>query len=143
QRLAVDLLHPGRRARSGSGGRHLQPVPHHPGRRIPVVEIYARRGPAGPRACYPGMTDASALADILLRLDQLEAEGAVRRVMAEYMHLCDALDADTPMDALGALFTADAIWEGKGTRYGVTFGRHAGRAAIVAMLDGYRGPVPH
>ena len=82
-------------------------------------------------------------AEILARLDALEAESAVRRVMADYMRLCDSLDADTPMDELGALFTVDAVWEGKGARYGSTFGRHEGRAAILAMLDAYRGPQPH
>jgi hypothetical protein len=63
--------------------------------------------------------------------------------MMRYMALCDRLDADTPMDELGALFTVDAIWAGKGARYGAAFGSHRGRAAIVAMLDRYRGPVPH
>lgn len=84
------------------------------------------------------MTDAALLA----RLDRLEAEGAIRRIMAEYMRLCDRLDATTPMDALAALFTADAVWEGRGTRYGAAFGRHEGRDAIIAMLDRYRDP-PH
>jgi hypothetical protein len=77
------------------------------------------------------------------RLAALEAESAVRRVMSDYMRLCDRLDADTPMDALGALFTADAEWVGAGARYGTSFGRYAGRTAIVAMLDRYRGPPPH
>lgn len=89
------------------------------------------------------MSDPRALAEIVARLDRLEAENEVRRVMADYMRLCDSLDADTPMDELGALFTVDAAWEGKGARYGVAFGRHEGRAAIVAMLDAYRGPEPH
>lgn len=89
------------------------------------------------------MSVERAQAEILARLDMLEAEGAVRRVMADYMRLCDSLGADTPMDELGALFTVDAVWEGKGARYGATFGRHEGRAAIVAMLDAYRGPQPH
>lgn len=84
------------------------------------------------------MSDAALLA----RLDRLEAEGAIRRIMAEYMRLCDRLDATTPMDTLGALFAADAVWEGRGARYGTAFGRHEGRAAIVAMLGRYRDP-PH
>ena len=80
---------------------------------------------------------------VLARLDALEAEGAIRRVMAEYLRLCDRLDADTPMDVLGELFTEDAVWAGQGARYGVTYGSHDGRAAIVAMLAKYRGPPPH
>ena len=31
----------------------------------------------------------------------------------------------------------------RGKRYGAAFGGHTGRDAIVAMLDSYRGPVPH
>jgi hypothetical protein len=76
------------------------------------------------------------------RLEQLEAESAIRRLMAEYMRLCDSLDAQTPMDQLGALFAKDAVWVGRGARYGAAFGRREGRAAIVAWLDGYRRP-PH
>lgn len=80
---------------------------------------------------------------ILDRLEVLEAQAAIRQVMARYMELCDHLDAATPMDELGALFTPDAEWAGKGARYGAAFGGHQGREAIVAMLDAYRGPTPH
>ena len=80
---------------------------------------------------------------LLGRLARLEAHGEIRRIMMRYMELCDRLDASTPMDELGSLFTTDAIWVGKGQRYGTTFGAHQGRPAIVAMLDKYRGPVPH
>jgi ketosteroid isomerase-like protein len=79
----------------------------------------------------------------MARLSALEAEGAVRRVMADYMRLCDQLDASTPMEALGELFTEDAVWAGAGGRYAATFGSHVGRAAIVAMLARYQGPPPH
>ncbi len=77
------------------------------------------------------------------RLERLEAEAAIRRLMARYMALCDQLDATTPMDELGGLFARDATWRGAGGRYGAAFGRHAGRTAIVAMLGAYRGPPPH
>lgn len=80
---------------------------------------------------------------LLERLQALEDQAAIRRLMARYMELCDHLDADTPMDALGDLFTEDAEWAGKGERYGQAFGGHHGRAAIVAMLDTYRGRPPH
>lgn len=89
------------------------------------------------------MTGERALPEIVARLEALEAESAVRRVVADYMRLCDSLGPDTPMDELGALFTVNAVWEGKGARYGAVFGRHEGRTAIVAMLDAYRGPEPH
>lgn len=76
------------------------------------------------------------------RVDRLEAERAVRGVLVRYLGLCDTLGEATPMDELGLLFTDDAVWVGVGTRYGAAFGEHAGRAAIVAFLDGYRLP-PH
>jgi ketosteroid isomerase-like protein len=84
----------------------------------------------------------AALPALLARLDALEAQVAIRGVMADYMRLCDRLDASTPMDQLGGLFTRDAVWEGTGARYGKAFGGHHGREAIVAMLDAYRNP-PH
>lgn len=77
------------------------------------------------------------------RLARFEAESAIRRVMARYMELCDHLGPETPMDELGGLFTTDAVWAGTGVRYANAFGGHRGRAAIVAMLDAYRGPPPH
>jgi SnoaL-like domain len=77
------------------------------------------------------------------RLARLEAESAIRAVITRYMTLCDTLGDDTPMDELGALFTRDAQWAGKGARYGAAFGGHRGRAAIVAMLATYRGSPPH
>ena len=77
------------------------------------------------------------------RLDRLESESTIRSVMAEYMRLCDRLDADTPMDALGDLFAEDAVWAGRGARYAAAYGALEGRAAIVNMLDAYRGPAPY
>ncbi|SEL59378.1 SnoaL-like domain-containing protein [Pseudoxanthomonas sp. GM95] len=86
---------------------------------------------------------AERLAALEQRAVRHEAESACRWVMAEYMRLCDQLDASTPMDELGALFTSDAVWEGRGSTYTAAFGRHEGRQAIVDFLDGYRGPTPH
>jgi hypothetical protein len=89
----------------------------------------------------------TATADALLqRLDALEARlrvfedaQAIRDCVLRYMDLCDHLDAATPMGELGDCFTEDALWAGKGARYGASFGGHQGRAAIVAMLGRYRG----
>ena len=89
------------------------------------------------------MTAETEVQALVARLTELEAESEIRRAMARYMELCDRLDADTPMDELGALFARDAVWAGKGARYGTAFGGHRGREAIVAMLDAYRAPVPH
>ncbi len=88
-------------------------------------------------------SDAQALANVLERLDRLESESAIRRLVARYFDLCEHLDPDTPLDELGALFTEDATWIGTGARYGAAFGGHTGRAAIVAMLAKYTGPPPH
>lgn len=86
---------------------------------------------------------ANELAKLETRIARLEAENACRKLMAEYLRLCDQLDADTPMDRLGELFALDAVWEGKGARYSVAFGGHRGRQAIVDFLDTYRRPQPH
>lgn len=71
------------------------------------------------------------------RLHRLESENAIRACMNRYMELCDNLNAATPLDELGELFTADARWEGKGPRYAKSFGGYQGRAAITAMLGQY------
>lgn len=73
------------------------------------------------------------------RLQVFEDAQAIRDCVLRYMDLCDHLDADTPMHALGDCFTEDALWAGKGARYGASFGGHQGRAAILAMLGRYRG----
>jgi SnoaL-like domain len=88
------------------------------------------------------VSDATLTEELRARIDNLESQAAIRAVMAEYMRLCDRLDASTPLDELGGLFTPDAVWIGAGARYGATFGSHHGRSAIVAMLDAYRTP-PH
>tara|TARA_Y100001951_G_scaffold101807_1_gene107328 strand:+ start:21878 stop:22393 length:516 start_codon:yes stop_codon:yes gene_type:complete len=77
------------------------------------------------------------------RLYQLESENAVRACMNRYMVLCDALDARTPLDELAGLFTADAIWEGKGAKYAKSFGGYRGREAIRAMFAGYMSEPAH
>lgn len=79
---------------------------------------------------------------ILERLNRLEAESAIRRLVAGYFRICDDLGPKTPFDELGELFTDDAVWEGRG-RYAKAFGRYEGRAAIVAMIRSYCLPEPH
>ncbi len=73
------------------------------------------------------------------RVARLEAEGAIRLVVATYFRLCDTLGPQTDWAAMQALFTRDAVWEGRG-RYQSAFGRHEGRAAIIAMLRSYADP---
>lgn len=79
---------------------------------------------------------------VLQRLDALESESAIRRVVARYFAICDDLGPNTPFDELGELFSENAIWEGKG-RYAKAFGRFEGRKAIVSMLRSYALPEPH
>ena len=77
------------------------------------------------------------------RLDAVEAERAVRNVLARYMTLCDQPCHDQACPQLGDLFTPDAIWEGVGALYTQTFGRQSGRAQIIAFLGAYLAPSTH
>lgn len=79
---------------------------------------------------------------ILGRLDDLESEAAIRRLVARYFAICDDLGPDTPFEELGKLFTDEALWEGKG-RYAKAFGRYEGPTAIVEMIRSYCLPAPH
>lgn len=80
---------------------------------------------------------------LLQRLQQLEAVNEIRNVLNRYMEICDALDADTDLNELMALFDEQAIWEGIGKRYQASFGRYEGRAAIEAMFASYMHKESH
>ncbi|MND80597.1 SnoaL-like domain protein [compost metagenome] len=77
------------------------------------------------------------------RLRYFESQQAVRACMNRYMELCDALDANTPLDELAGLFTREAVWEGKGAKYAKSFGGYRGREAIRAMFATYMKPPAH
>lgn len=79
---------------------------------------------------------------LLARIDRLEAESAVRTIVARYFEICDTLGPETPFDELGDLFCEDAVWEGKG-RYAQAFGEISSRRAIMDMMRGYACPEPH
>ena len=49
------------------------------------------------------------LTAILTRLAKLEADTAIRNCINRYMEICDALDANTDLDELMALFDQDSI----------------------------------
>jgi len=83
------------------------------------------------------------LTSLQQRLNELENEKLVRKCMNQYMHLCDLLDVDFELSKLTSLFTKEAVWEGKGQRYGGTFGRHEGREAISQMFEKYTRPPAH
>lgn len=93
---------------------------------------------------------AAALADTQARLARLEAElallqaeHAIRACMERYMALCDTLDAHTPLVELAGLFTADAVWEGRGAKYSNSFGAYRGREAIAEMFSRYMREPAH
>ncbi|KDD65151.1 hypothetical protein ABH912_000720 [Pseudomonas sp. BT76 TE3572] len=80
---------------------------------------------------------------LLQRLETLEGESQVRRLMARYMDLCDVPRAATHVSQLAQLFSADAIWEGVGSQTAQTFGQHRGRDAVAAFVAGYLPPSEH
>ena len=80
---------------------------------------------------------------LLQRLETLEGESQVRRLMARYMDLCDVPRAETQVSELAQLFTVDAIWEGVGSQTAQTFGQHRGRDAVAAFVGGYLPPSDH
>lgn len=81
--------------------------------------------------------------DIIRRIAALEAERAIRNVLARYMELCDQPCHDQHYPQLADLFSKDAIWEGVGELYTQTFGRQVGVTAIVEFLNKYLSPNPH
>jgi hypothetical protein len=65
--------------------------------------------------------------ELLRRLDALESEGAIRRLMSQYQ---DARDFGTGNGAsIANLFTDDGVWEGVG-QLAVALGSHQGHEAI-------------
>lgn len=80
---------------------------------------------------------------LLQRLETLEGESQVRRLMARYMDLCDVPRATTQISELAQLFCVDAIWEGVGSQTVQTFGQHRGRDAVAAFVGGYLPPSAH
>ncbi|WP_413795271.1 MULTISPECIES: nuclear transport factor 2 family protein [unclassified Pseudomonas] len=80
---------------------------------------------------------------LLQRLETLEGESQVRRLMARYMDLCDVPRKATHINELADLFCIDAIWEGVGSQTAQTFGQHCGRDAVAAFVGGYLPPSEH
>lgn len=89
------------------------------------------------------MLPEDSIDSLTLRLRALEDEKKVRQCMNRYMYLCDILDVDFELHQLVGLFTEDAVWEGKGSRYTNTFGRYEGRDAIASMFEKYTKPPAH
>ncbi len=89
------------------------------------------------------MAARETVASLAKRLQVFEDEKAIRACMNQYMYLCDILDVGFPLEDLMVLFTDDAVWEGRGKRYGKTFGSHQGKDAIRAMFAKYVQPPAH
>ncbi len=83
------------------------------------------------------------LTAILTRLAKLEADAAIRNCINRYMEICDALDANTDLDELMALFDQDSIWEGIGEKYAKSFGRYDSWQAIYDMFKSYTQKESH
>lgn len=85
----------------------------------------------------------SELEQLRQRVSVLESAREVSACLHEYMALCDHLDEGFDLTPLMALFTEDAVWEGRGKRYAATFGRREGREAIRSMFETYTRPPAH
>jgi hypothetical protein len=73
--------------------------------------------------------------DVERRLDALESEGAIRRLMATYL---ETRDFGGDAASIPGLFTPDGIWEHVG-RLAPVLGAHHGREAIARRFS---GPLP-
>ncbi|MBP2543750.1 nuclear transport factor 2 family protein [Acinetobacter guillouiae] len=83
------------------------------------------------------------LTAILQRLEQLEAQNAIRNCIHRYMEICDGLNAKTDLNELMDLFDQDSIWEGIGEKYAQSFGRYASWQAIFDMFKSYTQTESH
>lgn len=89
------------------------------------------------------MSNTLDLTVLLQRLQKLEAQNAIRNCINRYMEICDALDANTDLNALMNLFDADSIWEGVGEKYAKSFGRYDSWQAIYDMFKSYTQKESH
>lgn len=89
------------------------------------------------------MNDQAVLQHLLQRIQQLEAQNAIRNCINRYMEICDGLNADTDLDELMDLFDLDSIWEGIGEKYAQSFGRYDSWHAIFNMFKSYTQKESH
>ncbi|TWS21563.1 nuclear transport factor 2 family protein [Tsukamurella asaccharolytica] len=92
------------------------------------------------------MSDAEAIEELRRRVERLESEAEIRRLQARYMFLCDTpcpefgiTDDAARIDAILALYTPDAVWEGVGEYYDGQFGRAEGAGAIRRHFERFWG----
>ena len=89
------------------------------------------------------MNDKVNFAEIIERLEQLEAHNAIRNCLNRYMEICDELNANTDLDELMNLFDQDCIWEGIGDKYSKSFGRYDSWQSIYDMFKRYTQKESH
>ncbi len=89
---------------------------------------------------------ARIIADLAAQVDRLTAEADIRKLQARYMMLCDTpcpepgiADDAQRIEAILALYTEDAVWEGVGAYYDNQFGRSVGKDAIRTHFQGFWG----
>ena len=89
------------------------------------------------------MNDQAVLQHLLQRIQQLEAQNAIRNCINRYMEICDGFNANTDLDELMDLFDPDSIWEGIGEKYAQSFGRYDSWQAIFNMFKSYTQKESH
>ncbi|MFW1986223.1 nuclear transport factor 2 family protein [Acinetobacter baumannii] len=89
------------------------------------------------------MTDKVNIAEIIERLERLEAHNAIRNCINRYMEICDELNANTDLYELMNLFDQDCIWEGIGDKYSKSFGRYDSWQSIYDMFKRYTQKESH
>jgi hypothetical protein len=82
---------------------------------------------------------ATAMRDVERRLGTLEAERAIRTLMADYLA---ARDRGRAGSEIAALFVPEGIWEGTGP-HAAQLGSHRGSAAIARRFSGDLPPTLH
>lgn len=87
---------------------------------------------------------AEEITELRRRLDVVESESHIRRLMARYMWLCDTplpeaggLDANQRIELVLELYTDDAIWEGVGDFYRDQFGFSQGTEQLREHFEGF------
>ncbi|RZI94312.1 MAG: nuclear transport factor 2 family protein [Microbacterium sp.] len=85
------------------------------------------------------------VAELTRRLNVLESEADIRRLMARYMWLCDTPLPEHPGDLgpneriklIMELYAEDAVWEGVGPFYDGQFGHSKGHEQLIEHFEGF------
>ncbi|MDR6100928.1 ketosteroid isomerase-like protein [Agrobacterium larrymoorei] len=86
------------------------------------------------------------IASLTRKVDALQAEADIRRIVSRYMFLCDVpmpepdAEGGKRIDLILELFSDDAQWEGVGAYYDNQFGKKQGKAALRQHFEGFFAP---